>query len=104
MKKEVIKIAVTDELLNIINLYKHPIITSGFAMELELPLWNEKDQKNKKVPINPHTLRGASSTNLDTWASYDEVINNIGKAGTAAGDRVSDFYSQMVTSVSTLIM
>lgn len=42
-------------------------------------LWNEKKQKNDKVPINPHSFWGASSTNPQTWAAFPDALAAIGQ-------------------------
>lgn len=33
-----------------------------------------------KKPVSPHTLCGASSTNPQTWSSYDQAVKTIGKS------------------------
>lgn len=42
-------------------------------------LWNKKKQKNDKVPINPHSFWGASSTNPKTWATFPDALAAIGQ-------------------------
>ena len=32
-----------------------------------------------KVPINPHNLRGASANNKNTWGTFEQAYNSIGK-------------------------
>lgn len=44
--------------------------------------WNEEERKHKKIPINPHTMRGANTTDSATWANFDNAVKNIGKTGT----------------------
>ena len=43
-------------------------------------------EKPRKVPINPHTLRGASAGNPDTWGSFEQATGQIGKTGTITQD------------------
>lgn len=38
--------------------------------------------KPRKVPINPWTLRGASSGKPDTWGTFEQAVSQIGKMGT----------------------
>ena len=42
---------------------------------------NPEKGKPDKIPINPHTLWGASSTNPDTWGSFQEAIEQVGQVG-----------------------
>lgn len=42
-------------------------------------LWNEKKQKNDKVPINPHSFWGASSVNPKTWSAFPDALVAIGQ-------------------------
>lgn len=39
------------------------------------------EEKPRKVPINPHTLRGASSNAPSTWGSIDEAQAVVGRTG-----------------------
>lgn len=38
--------------------------------------------KPRKIPINPHTLRGASAGKPDTWGTFEKAVEQIGKMGT----------------------
>lgn len=50
-----------------------------------LPQWvgflrtSEKNGRMSKKPVNPHTLYGASSTNSETWGSFEDALSSIGK-------------------------
>ena len=50
-----------------------------------LPRWvgftldQQPNGKTTKKPVDPHTLYGASSTNPDTWGTYEEALACIGK-------------------------
>lgn len=53
-----------------------------------LPQWvcfmvvdNLERGKPEKIPINPHTLRGASSTNPKAWGTLEKAAAQIGKTG-----------------------
>lgn len=53
-----------------------------------LPQWvcfmlvdNPERGKPEKIPINPHTLRGASSTNPKAWGTLEKAAAQIGKTG-----------------------
>lgn len=53
-----------------------------------LPQWvcfmlvdNPERGKPEKIPINPHTLRGASSTNPKAWGTLEQAAAQIGKTG-----------------------
>ena len=62
---------------------------SNIPQELkELPQWvcymmpmNPEKGKPDKVPINPHTLWGASSTKPGTWSTFQEAVTQVGKEG-----------------------
>jgi putative DNA primase/helicase len=57
------------------------LITENIPEELtERPQWvcwrlEERDEKLTKVPYTPGTLRRASSTDLMTWKTFDEVAS-----------------------------
>ena len=41
-----------------------------------LPQWVSRV---KKTPVNPKTLRGAQANNPDTWGSFEQAVQCIGK-------------------------
>ena len=43
--------------------------------------FNPQKGKPDKIPINPHTLWGARSNDPNTWGSFQEAIEQIGKIG-----------------------
>ena len=45
----------------------------GFTLE------GQPNGKTTKKPVDPHTLYGASSTNPDTWGTYEEALACIGE-------------------------
>ena len=45
-----------------------------------MPMDPEKG-KPDKIPINPRTLWGASSTNPDTWGTFQDAVEQVGKTG-----------------------
>ncbi len=57
-----------------------------------LPQWvgffqtPENNGRMTKKPVNPHTLYGASSTNPETWGTYDQAMSILGKACRVGGD------------------
>lgn len=44
-----------------------------------------KDGKTTKKPVNVRTLYGASSTNPDTWGTFEQAVNAIGKTARVGG-------------------
>lgn len=42
---------------------------------------NPEKGKPDKIPINPHTLWGASYTNPDTWGTFQDAVEQVGKTG-----------------------
>ena len=51
-----------------------------------LPQWvnfmfvpNESKGKPDKVPVNPQTMRGASSVNPKSWGTFEAAVNAVGK-------------------------
>ena len=45
---------------------------------------DEKTNKNKKIPVDPHTGKSAKSNDSTTWGSYDMVLeakNQFGASG-----------------------
>lgn len=42
-------------------------------------LWDDKKGKNDKIPINPQSLWGGSSTNPKTWGTFEQVLSVLGK-------------------------
>ena len=47
--------------------------------------YEERDGKPTKVPINPHTLRRASSTDPATWGGFNEAMDAFQRHSTLAG-------------------
>lgn len=43
--------------------------------------------KFKKIPVDVHTLRGASSTDATTWATFDEACAALGRPAEVGGHR-----------------
>lgn len=62
------------------------VIYSNIPEELRsLPQWvgfmltPGKNGKMNKLPVNPRTMYGASSTNPETWGTFREAVNSVGK-------------------------
>jgi hypothetical protein len=52
----------------------------------DTPQWvawhlQKRDGKSTKLPINPHTGGQASTTNPQTWATFDEALEAVGRCG-----------------------
>lgn len=66
-------------------------------------VWNEEEQKYKKIPINPHTLRGANTTDSATWTSFDKAIKNIGETGTIWDKKTQKAISSKIEGVGFIL-
>ncbi len=49
--------------------------------------WEYREQRTRKVPINPHTWRDASTTDAGTWGTYEEAKS--------AGNKVGFVFSEL---------